>query len=110
LTLKPRILPITQRTIIDIPDTTKRLVQVFLLIWRWEKSVTIGSIDHLQNIDNSVNLVKQQLSQKEAVLADGPLSLPGMMIFHFLIRYGSKGFIPDYLVENHNAGVSRGKS
>ncbi len=32
------------------------------------------------------------------------------MIFKFLIRYDSQGLIPDYLVEDHKDGVSRGDS
>ena len=83
--LIPRILPKTQGAIIDIPHTAKRLIQVYNLIGRRIKAVTIGAVRHSQIIHSVVNLVKQQVSQKTAVLADGTLYLPGL-----------------------NAGVSRG--
>ena len=85
--LIPRILPKTQGAIIDIPHTAKRLIQVYHLIGRRIKAVTIGAIGHSQIIHFVVNLIKQQVRRKSAALADGPLSLPGI-----------------------NAGVSRGKS
>ena len=88
MTLKPRILPIAQGTIVDIPHTTKRLTQVFLLLRRGVEAVTIGAIGHLQIISCAVNAVNRRLNAiKEAVLADRTLPLPGM-----------------------NAGVSRGKA
>lgn len=87
MTLIPRILPIAQGTIVDIPHTAERLVQVVHLLRRRIKAVAVGAIGHSQIIHSVVNLIKQQLSRKAAALADGPLSLPAV-----------------------NGGVSRGKS
>ena len=87
MSLIPRILPVTQRPVVDIPDTTEGLVQVLGLFRCRIKAVTIGAIGHLQIVYPFMMLIKQQLNQKTAVLADGPHSLPGI-----------------------NAGVSRGKS
>ncbi len=87
MTLIPRILPIAQGTVVDIPHTAKRLIQVYHLVGRRVEAVTVGAARHSQIILYFVGLAKQQLNQTDAVLADGPLSLPGM-----------------------NAGVSRGKS
>ena len=87
MALIPRILPVAQRPIVDVPHTAEGLVQVFHLIRRRVEAVTIGAIGHSQIIHSVVNLIKQQLIRKATVLAGGPLSLPGM-----------------------NAGVSRGES
>jgi hypothetical protein len=87
LALVPRILPIAQGAIVDIPHAAERPIQVHDLIRRRVEAVSIGAKRHLQILVCAVNTVKWRLNAtKEAVLADGPLSLPGL-----------------------NAGVSRGE-
>ena len=96
MTLKPRILPITQGTIVDIPHTAERLVQVNHLIRRWIEAVAIGTVGHLQNIQKPVIFIKSRWIDHQGTalqqsprggLPRRPLSLPGL-----------------------KAGVSRGKS
>ena len=65
MTLVPRILPITQGTIVDIPHTAERAVQVLDLLRCRVAAVAVGAVGHLQIVHDL----------KEAMLADGALSL-----------------------------------
>jgi len=66
LTLIPRILPIAQGTIVDIPHTAKRLIQVFLLIRSRVEAVAIGAVGHLQILSYAVNAVNAVNRQPNA--------------------------------------------
>ena len=77
--LIPRILPIAQGTIVDIPHTAERLVQVHHLIRRRVEAVAIGTVRHLQILYCAVKAVKGWvIARKEVALAGDPLSLPGL--------------------------------
>ena len=84
----PRILPVAQGAIVDVPHTAEGLIQVHPLIGRRVAAVAIGTVRHLQMIRHHfVKFANQLLNRKAAAFAGGPLFLPGL-----------------------NAGVSRGEA